>query len=43
MNYTLNYGRRLKHSKETRKPEEQYKHDAYLNKKFITREIIDVG
>jgi hypothetical protein len=27
----------------TRKPEEQYKHDAYLNKKLITREISDVG
>jgi hypothetical protein len=43
MNYTLNYSHRLKHSKETRKLGEQYKYDAYLNKKLITREISDVG
>ena len=37
--YTMN--NRLKHSKETRKPKEQYKHVTYLNQKLITREISD--
>ena len=33
----------LKHSKESRYPDEQYKQDAYLNHKLITKEVSKVS